>query len=156
MVQLLYFIYKTSAIKIVSAKSFPESMNSLVMKLFSLIFLLTFTLIPLHSQGISAGIIESFEKGDAKALSKYMNKNIEVKILDKEHVTSRSQAMRMLQDFFKNHKPKSFTISHKGNNSEVKYGLGSLVTSDGTFKVNLYFLGGEDKHLIYYLSIEES
>jgi hypothetical protein len=125
------------------------------MKQISILFLLLTALISLHSQGIPEEIVSSFEQGNAKSLSKYFNSNIELKLIDKEYVTSNSQAMRILQDFFKSYKPLSFSVEKPASNNDSKYGFGKLETKKESFKVNMYFLEGKKGRLIYYLSIEK-
>lgn len=108
------------------------------------------------SQLVPGGIIHAFEVGDAKELSNYMSNNIELKILEEINVASKNQAVRLLQDFFKSNKPTSFSVSYEGSKKDSRYGMGTLKTKKGNFKVNLYFMDGGKKKLIYYLSIEKS
>lgn len=125
------------------------------MKKICLYLILSISVCQIYSQSVPKEIIHSFEKGNAKELSKFFNHNIEIKLPDKEYVTSSNQAMRILQDFFRDYPPTTFNLNYKGDNSDIKYGLGILETKKGEFRVNLYFLNGSDEKLIYYLSIEE-
>lgn len=108
------------------------------------------------SQLIPEGIIHAFEKGDAKELSIYLNSNVELKVLEEVHITSKNQAVRILQDFFKSHPTKSFLVAYEESKKDSRYGLGTLETKKGTFKVNLYFMENGKERLIYYLSLEKS
>ena len=76
-------------------------------------------------------------------------------ILEEEYETSKNQATRILENFFKHHKPKGFSVSFEGTKEQSKYAIGTLSTSNGNFRVNLFFLDKDGKRLIYYLSIEK-
>lgn len=106
-------------------------------------------------QTVPAEITEAFVKGDAKQLAEYFHDNLEMKILKNEYVTSKNQASRIMQDFFKHNPPLSFQLEYEGTKQDSKYGLGTLVTRKGSFSVNLYFLDGRKEKIIYSLSIEK-
>lgn len=107
------------------------------------------------SQTVPTEITEAFVKGDAKQLAEYFHDNLEMKILKNEYVTSKNQASRIMQDFFKDNPPLSFQLEYEGTKQDSKYGLGTLVTRKGSFSVNLYFLDGRKEKIIYSLSIEK-
>lgn len=107
------------------------------------------------SQTVPTEITEAFVKGDAKQLAEYFHDNLEMKIQKDEYVTSKNQASRIMQDFFKKNPPLSFQLEYEGAKQDSKYGLGTLVTRKGTFSVNLYFLDGRKEKIIYSLSIEK-
>ncbi len=109
-----------------------------------------------HAQMVPKGIIEAFEKGDAKQLATYFHDNLEMKILKEDYVTSKNQAARIMQDFFKEHRPLSFKLEYEGTKQDSKYSLGTLVTRKGKFNVNLYFLDGRKEKIIYSLTIEKT
>ncbi|MCK4881151.1 MAG: DUF4783 domain-containing protein [Bacteroidales bacterium] len=106
-------------------------------------------------QTIPAGLSEAIGKGDATAMSAWFHQSLEMTILEEEYETSKNQASRILESFFKNHTPTGFTISFEGSKEQSKYAIGTLVTSRGSFRVNMFFLNKEGKRLIYYLSIEK-
>ncbi|MDF1572085.1 MAG: DUF4783 domain-containing protein [Bacteroidales bacterium] len=107
------------------------------------------------SQTVPTGITEAFVKGNAKQLAEYFHDNLEMKILKEEYVTSKNQASRIMQDFFKKNQPLSFHLEYEGTEKDTRYGLGTLVTRKGSFSVNLYFLDGSKKKIIYSMSIEK-
>ncbi len=121
------------------------------------IFILAGTFISssLFSQSITGEIISAFEAGNAEKLSAYFNNNLEMKILDDSHIVSKIQATRILQDFFKQHPPVSFKVTYESDKPDSWYGIATLTSKKLTFRVNLYFMDGGDKKLIYYLSIEK-
>ena len=107
------------------------------------------------SQTVPAGLSEALGKGDASATSAWFHQSLEMSILEEEYETSKNQATRILESFFKSHKPTGFNISFEGTKEQSKYAIGTLNTTNGNFRVNLFFLNKEGKRLIYYLSIEK-
>ncbi len=107
------------------------------------------------SQTVPAGLSKAIGQGDATAMSAWFHQSLEMSILEEEYETSKNQASRILESFFKTHTPTGFSISFEGTKEQSKYAIGSLTTSNGNFRVNMFFLNKEGKHLIYYLSIEK-
>lgn len=124
-------------------------------RILILVILLAPMAVPLKAQLVPGGLIYGFEQGDAKSVSSYFHSNIELKVHKKKQITSKNQAQRILQDFFKDHKPVSFSIDHEGTNADAQYSFGTLRTQKDYYRVSFYFLEGSEKKIIYYLSIEK-
>ena len=107
------------------------------------------------SQTVPADLVSALGRGDATDLSAWFHQSLEMSILEEEYETSKNQATRILESFFKDHKPTGFTVSFEGTKEQSKYAIGTLNTSDGSFRVNLFFMDKDNKRLIYYLSIEK-
>ena len=107
------------------------------------------------SQTVPTELAEAIRKGDATEMSAWFHQSLEMTILEEEYETSKNQASRILESFFKSHTPTAFTISFEGTKEQSKYAIGSLSTSNGNFRVNMFFLNKDGKRLIYYLSIEK-
>jgi len=107
------------------------------------------------SQTVPAELSEAIRKGDATAMSAWFHQSLEMTILEEEYETSKNQASRILESFFKSHTPTGFTISFEGTKEQSKYAIGTLSTANGSFRVNMFFINKEGKRLIYYLSIEK-
>jgi len=107
------------------------------------------------SQTVPADLVSALGRGDATAMSAWFHQSLEMSILEEEYETSKNQATRILESFFKNHKPTTFSVSFEGTKEQSKYAIGTLNTSNGNFRVNLFFLDKDGKRLIYYLSIEK-
>jgi hypothetical protein len=119
-----------------------------------IIVLLTASLVS-FGQIVPGGIVHAFEKGDARELAKFFHDNLEIKLLDEEYVASKNQATRILQEFFKHNPPVSFKVNYEGTKKDSKYGLGTLTTTNDSFRINLYFMEGKKDKIIYFLSIEK-
>ena len=107
------------------------------------------------SQTVPAELVSAIGRGDATAMSAWFHQSLEMSILEEEYETSKNQASRILESFFKNNSPTGFKISFEGTKEQSKYAIGTLSTSKGSFRVNIFFLDKEGKRLIYYLSIEK-
>lgn len=84
-------------------------------------------------------VASAIKTGDASEISKHFADNIDLKILNKEDVYSKSQAELILKEFLAKHPIKSFTIIHKSTpKGQTQYSIGSLETYSGKFRV--YFL----------------
>jgi hypothetical protein len=112
-------------------------------------------LLQVLGQTVPEGLVKAIEQGDASAMSEYFHQSLEMSILDEDYETSKNQATRIMESFFKKHEAKGFKVSFEGTKEQSKYAIGTLTTSDGTFRVNLFFINKGGHRLIYYLSIEK-
>ncbi len=124
-------------------------------RLISILLLYVVTLIPVAGQTVPADLVDAIKKGDASRMSAYFHESLEMTILEKDYVASKNQASRIMESFFKKHNPTDFKVSFEGTKEKSKYAIGSLKTTDGTFRINLFFLNKQNVRLIYYLSIEK-
>lgn len=107
------------------------------------------------SQTVPADLISALGRGDVSAISAWFHQSLEMSILEEEYESSKNQATRILENFFKKYTPTAFTVSFEGTKEQSKYAIGTLNTSNGKFRVNLFFLDKDNRRLIYYLSIEK-
>jgi Domain of unknown function (DUF4783) len=124
----------------------------------TLLFLLPFWAMIASDNPNLASITKAISNGDAAAVGTYMDANIEMSLLGKQDLYNKNQAIQALNDFFGKNKPRSFNAGHagssKGNNSH--YTTGDLTTSNGNFKVYLYYnTDGGDKVIIKEIRIEK-
>lgn len=125
------------------------------MKKFLYTLILVMMTFAVQGQTIPKDIVDGFMKGDARKIASYFHNNLEMQILDESHVTSKNQATRILQDFFKKYPPKDFKVNYEGTEQDSKYGHSTLTTKKGSFRVNIYFMEGKPGKTIYSLSIEK-
>jgi hypothetical protein len=112
-------------------------------------------LLQVWGQTVPEGLVNAMAKGDATAMSAYFHLSLEMSILEEDYESSKNQATRIMESFFKKHTPTGFTVSFEGTKEQSKYAIGTLTTKEGTFRVNLFFINKDGKRLIYYLSIEK-
>ena len=116
-------------------------------------------LIPLHSTGaqpekIPEGIVLSFRAGNAVELSRFFHTNVELIILEKEDVYSRSQAEQIIRKFFSEHKPEAFKVIFEGGKENSRYAIGSLSTAGETYRVYILMKKQDGSPFIHQLRIE--
>ena len=98
----------------------------------------------------------SIKTGNSKELAKKLDSSVEITILNKEATYSKAQAEMVLKNFFSKHTPKPFKIIHTGNSQEgSKYGIGKLVTGNGTFRTYVYAKQRANDFYIQEIRFEE-
>ncbi len=102
------------------------------------------------------GIAEAFSKGHSRNLARHFNNNIELVVPDHEDVYSKSQAELILRGFFSEHKPVKFEYLHKGGKEASRYGIGSLETEKGDFRIYFLLKVADGTPLIHLLRIERA
>ena len=76
--------------------------------------------------------------GDAQALAKYFNADVEINIEDKEQVYNRTQAAYVTREFFMKYPVKTFRILHKGSSGDHFYAVGEYFSQRGKFDTNIF------------------
>ncbi|MEZ4773530.1 MAG: DUF4783 domain-containing protein [Bacteroidia bacterium] len=83
-------------------------------------------------------VTESLVDGDSDKLSKHFSERVEVTVLGKRQLLSKTQATYVIRDFFSNYPPDSFNTLHKGSTNGTLYALGVLRSEKGQFEVNIF------------------
>lgn len=99
-------------------------------------------------------IVSAINKGDAGLLSTYFNNTIELTLLEKEGVYSKTQAEVILKNFFTQNPPKQFEILHQGGKESSKYAIGNFISNEKTYRITLFFKTEDTRLLIHQLRIE--
>jgi len=98
----------------------------------------------------------AIRSGNASALARYFDKSVEITIMNNEQVYSRTQAEMVIKNFFSKYPPQSFDIVHKGSSGDdAKYGIGSLVTRNGSFRTYIYIKQKNNAYFIQELRFEK-
>ena len=77
-------------------------------------------------------------QGDAASLSAWFSDNLEVSIISSTRNCSKSQARQIVKTFFEAYTPRSFDITHKASQSNMKYALGQLNAGGEVFIVTIF------------------
>jgi len=101
-------------------------------------------------------IISALNDGNATALSAFFNNNIELVIENRNDVFSRQQASGIVADFFRRNSVNDFTLLHKGVKEASSFVIGTLRTTNGSFRVYVLTRRIGNKDLIQQLRIERS
>lgn len=113
------------------------------LRLVLCVFLPIFTLPPASILAQeTAGIEQALASGSAKDLAVYFGSTVDIKLIDTQNVYGSAQAVALLEVFFKNHQPSSFTVLHRGSRDARSFLVGTLVTSREEFRVNLFLRSG--------------
>lgn len=100
------------------------------------------------------GIVNSLKTGNSKELAKHFNANIDLTLIDKQEIYSKTQAELILKEFFSKNVPSNFTVIHQGEKEGSKYVIGNLTTSKGTFRVSLFLKNQDNTQVIHQIRIE--
>jgi len=102
----------------------------------SLLFML-----PMVASSQSAGMDAALNKGSAADLGVFFNNSVDVSILNSDATMSASQAVEALTNFFSQNPVKGYNRAHltAPQNGRASYSLGDLYTTNGTYRVYLYF-----------------
>lgn len=93
-------------------------------------------------------MISALRSGNATALAKNMDDNIEVSLPSKSDSYSRSQAVVILQDFFSNNGVKGFDVKFKGENGGSRFCIGTLQTKGGSYRTTVFMANRNGRELV--------
>ena len=103
---------------------------------------------------IPDAILISLKNGNSIELANHFNTELELIVLDKENIYSKTQAQVILKDFFKKHQVENFEIKHQGDKENMHYVIGNLITSSDTFRLSFILKSINNNLLIHQLRIE--
>jgi hypothetical protein len=107
--------------------------------LFALfVMLLHFPSIYAPQADIIDDLSANFKLGNAKEIAKNFASSVELIIIDQEDVYSKAQSEQILKDFFIKNPPSKTLIIHRvSSNPNYRYGILSLTTKNGKFRVTI-------------------
>ncbi len=120
-------------------------------KLLIFSFLVSFTMAMRPVQnGNLAAITAAISTGNADALGKYFDANVEVALKDTERTYSKSEAIKVIKDFFAKNKPSNFKQVHQGasKGQDSQYVIGNLTANTGSFRVYVFMKVSGSKNVI--------
>jgi hypothetical protein len=106
-------------------------------------------------QSFESAIVSAFKTGNAEKIASYFVDQVDLSILEKENLYSKSQAQQILKSFFEKHQPSNFKINHKGKSGSSEYFIGEL-TAGGDYRVTLNCKSSGRGRNITSLTIEEN
>ncbi len=117
---------------------------------FSLIFF-----VPTQKE-INETINALIQQGKSNELSRYFDEKIELKVVDKENLFSKSQAEKIIEEFFRQFPPDDFIEIKNNTAKQAKQFVSGRYTS-GKFKFKISYLlkKSNDNFLITQLRIEK-
>lgn len=102
-------------------------------------------------------IAVAMSTGNADALSKFFDSDVEISIADKEEIYEKSTAKTVVSDFFSKNKPKSFNQVHQGasKGKDTQYCIGEMPTAGGNYRVYLYMKVSGDQYIIQEMRFDK-
>ena len=122
------------------------------------IFTILAAVVALSSFTIIAGlsdVINGIKTGNASAIAKYFDNTVEITLPAKSANYSKSQGEAVLRDFFANNAVKSFTVIHQGESGGAQFCIGTLVTSNGSFRTTINLKQKGDKQTLQEIKFEK-
>lgn len=107
----------------------------------------------LHAQNID-GVMAGIKKGDAAHITNNAGQSFSLTIMDKSNNLSKAEAQTALKNFFAKNAVKGFEMKHKGNSPKGQYAIGTLATSGGNFRVNIFMKKEGSKEVIKELRFQ--
>jgi len=104
-------------------------------------FFLLLALLPVIATAQQSGLDAALQKGDATDLGIYFSKSIDVTIPGVEDTYTADKAVSVLSEFFTAQGVKGYKQVHLSapQQGRSKYSIGDLYTSQGTYRLTLYF-----------------
>lgn len=127
-----------------------KNLNKIIICFFAL-SLSSFTEFDVYDEVSSA-----IRSGDSKQIAAFFGTTVDLTIMSKEEVYSKTQAELVLRDFLNKNTPKTFSIIHKGASKEgTLYAIGNMTSAKGTvFRTSFFLRKSGDKYLIQELRFE--
>ena len=121
----------------------------------TLLFLFLIFVVPTQKE-INETINSCIQKGKSKELSHYFDEKIELKVIDKENLFSKSQAEKIVEEFFRQFPPDEF-VELKNNTAKQAKQFVSGIYKSGKFRYKISYLIKKvnDNFLITQLRIEK-
>lgn len=101
-------------------------------------------------------ISKYIRQGNPEALSAWFADNLEIAVISRGENCSKSQAIRILKNFYDSYTPRTFEIIHTAGRPEMKYALGTLNAGGENFLVTLFVSLKGNSFLIQQIKIERS
>ncbi len=103
--------------------------------------------------GIS-DVINGIKAGNAASVARYFDNTVEISLPGKSNSYSKSQGEAVLRDFFANNPVKSFTVIHQGESAGSQFCIGTLGTSNGSFRTTVNLKQKGDKQALQEIKFE--
>ncbi|MFC4262433.1 DUF4783 domain-containing protein [Ferruginibacter yonginensis] len=100
-------------------------------------------------------VISGIKAGNAATIAKYFDNTVDITLPGKNNSYSKVQGEAVLRDFFANNTVKSFSIVHQGESGGAQFCIGTLVTSNGSFRTTINLKQKADKQVLQEIKFEK-
>ena len=105
---------------------------------------------------INKQVGSSLSSGNATELSGYFNAMVDLSIPGTEDSFGKTQATRILQDFFSKYPVKSYKTNKQGSSTDgSQFSIGRMEAGNKIFRVYYLMKKSSDKYLIHQFQIQE-
>ena len=101
-----------------------------------------------------ADVVAALQSGNSAAIASAMNQNVHMRVTGTDNVYSKTQAEKIMQMFFSQHKPVKFMAGSNTAGKDSKTVQGTLHTSNGDFKVYILLKHSNTTYFINQIRIE--
>ena len=103
--------------------------------------LIVISILAMASVSAQEAFHQAFQVGNPDKLASYLPAELDLCILNKEQMVSKSTALSELRNFFSKHKVTSYKAMHSGGNESQgkSYTIGNMTTDKGDFRVYFYY-----------------
>ena len=122
------------------------------MKTLLTFFLAMITTVIFAQTELPSSISNAIKNGNAAELTKSFNINVDLTLLDKQDIYSKTQAESLLKDFFTKNIPSNFTVIHRGGKEDAQYYVGKLTTSTGNYRISILIKGQAKTSFIHHIN----
>ncbi len=115
-------------------------------KILTCIFAGLFFFIQATGQPEVDDVSKALRGGNVSYIARHFDNLVEISISNEQSTYSKTQAERVLENFFTKNKIKEFVVRHKGGNESenVIFLIGDLSTAQGSYRVYLMFKRKKD------------
>lgn len=99
-------------------------------------------------------ITNAFKSGNAASLNAWMDKEVDIALLETTRKCNANCAVSLLNTFFKSNKPAGFKVVHHADKPKSGFIVGKLPTISSEYRVNITYRAEGNKAIIQSIRIE--
>jgi len=124
--------------------------------LFLIIFILPFRSLVGQTEEVNKQIVSAINAGSTQELTKYFNSMVDLSLPGIDDSYGKTQAIRIIQDFFSKYPVKSYKTNKTGNSNDgSQFSIGKLEAGNKSFRVFYLIKKISDQYLIHQFQIQE-
>lgn len=93
-------------------------------------------------------VVKAIKSGSSSELTKYFDEYVQLTLPGQGDSYSKAQAEQIIKDFFQNNSVKDFELKHQGNAPSGHYCVGTLQTSAGNYRTNVFMKTKGNKEVV--------
>lgn len=110
----------------------------------------------LLAQDVSDGVIGAFKAGSSQRLTPYLGETVNLSIQNKSTHADKQAVEKAMAAFFSGNKVSDFLVNHRGKRDESGFVVGTLMTANGSFRVNCFLRKVRNNYVIHQIRIDKT